>query len=493
MYIHEAGQLFEDVQLKNIFEDGKEFPDSRPKSELGGIVSEYEAARKCPEFNLKTFVLDRFDLPEIASNAYFSDPNMSAISHIEALWTVLRRSAAQQEQGTSLIELPKDYIVPGGRFREIYYWDSYFTMLGLRCSKQSDIIENMLDNFAFLIDKYGYIPNGNRTYFLGRSQPPLFALMVDLLAGIKGPHIYQKYLNVLRKEYDFWMSGQDRLSEKNRAIDRTILMPNGAILNRFWDRHQTPRPESFREDVHLSHKSDQNPKILYRHIRAAAESGWDFSSRWLSDELNLATIHTCDLVPVDLNCELYFLETTLSKAYEHAKDNEKSRQFAFLAERRKNAIKTFCWNKQQKFFVDYDHVKNEQKNTKTLAASVPLFFGIATKKQAAAVCRSLESGFLKQGGLITTLTKSGQQWDSPNGWAPLHWFAYKGACNYGFNQLAEKIRTRWIRTVTSVYEQERKMTEKYDVLAPDSSASGGEYPNQDGFGWTNAIYLALTS
>ena len=177
--IHELGQLFEEIQLKNILGDGKTFPDCVPKRSLTDIKVDYLKNRSSADFDLKNFVKENFSLPKAYTTDYKSDSNKSAEQHIHALWEVLTRKP--DEVGGSLVPLPHPYIVPGGRFREVYYWDSYFTMLGLRASGRVDMIQHMIDNFSFLIDLIGYIPNGNRTYFIGRSQPPFFSLMVKLL------------------------------------------------------------------------------------------------------------------------------------------------------------------------------------------------------------------------------------------------------------------------------------------------------------------------
>ena len=137
------------------------------------------------------------------------------------------------------------------------------------------MIENMVNNFSYLIDEIGYIPNGNRTYFIGRSQPPFFSLMVRLLSEEKGEEVLIKYLPQLEKEYNFWMKGSEALNEKNSTAFHVARMPDGELLNRFWDTNETPRPESYREDVELTHQSRQNAEILYSNLRAGAESGWD--------------------------------------------------------------------------------------------------------------------------------------------------------------------------------------------------------------------------
>jgi alpha,alpha-trehalase len=179
------GQLFTDVQLAKIFPDGKTFVDCLPKRKVSDIMYDYGLS-KGSNMDLRKFVEENFDLPSkpAALENVMKEP--AAADHIKNLWANLKREADKAVDGSSLLPLPNAYIVPGGRFREIYYWDSYFTMLGLKESGEAAMIENMITNFAFLIDTYGHIPNGNRTYYLSRSQPPFFSLMVDLLAGIKG-------------------------------------------------------------------------------------------------------------------------------------------------------------------------------------------------------------------------------------------------------------------------------------------------------------------
>ena len=178
-----------------------------PSFELSFIQKSYEEQKHEPGFDLSTFVHEHFILPKTYSTKYVSVTGRPIVEHIEMLWDELTR---QPEEGeTSLIPLPHPYIVPGGRFREIYYWDSYFTMLGLQVSKRIDMIQNMVDNFSYLIDHIGYIPNGNRTYYIGRSQPPFYACMVNLLSEEKGENILIDYLPQLEKEYNFWMKGSE--------------------------------------------------------------------------------------------------------------------------------------------------------------------------------------------------------------------------------------------------------------------------------------------
>ena len=501
MEIFELGQLFEAVQMQNILSDGKTFPDCLPKKPLVAILEHYEQVKDTPKFDLKTFVLDHFDLPSNPSEDYKSDPKQAISTHIMSLWNVLTRQPDATEQG-SLIPLPHPYVVPGGRFREIYYWDSYFTMLGLQVSKRVDLIENMVDNFAYLINTVGHIPNGNRTYYTSRSQPPFFSLMVKLLSEERGQDVLVKYLPALEKEYIFWMQGSrilrgrkfdentKLLSQKNNT-KRVVRMPNGTLMNRYWDKNNTPRPESYKEDVELVNASAQIPEDMYRHIRAAAESGWDFSSRWFRADEGMESLHTIDIVPVDLNCLMAHLEDTLAEAYAIVGNEEKVDLYKKASQARKQAIQKYCWDDTKGFFFDYDFVENKPKEPFTLAAVFPLFFKIATEEQAVKVSMVLGDKFLADGGLVSTLFDSGEQWDAPNGWAPLQWMAYKGLKNYDVNSLAIRIKKNWLYANKVIFEKTGKMTEKYNVDAYEVEAGGGEYPLQDGFGWTNGVYLAL--
>jgi alpha,alpha-trehalase len=487
--IETLGELFEAVQFQNVLGDGKTFPDCIPKHDLHKIQKDYERERAASDFDLKKFVLRNFDLPTAYASDFKSDTSRSASEHVHQLWSFLTREPAAET--SSLIPLPHRYVVPGGRFREIYYWDSYFTMLGLRVSAKKDLIESMINNFAFLIDTVGYIPNGNRSYFIGRSQPPFYSLMVKLLSDLNGKETLTKFLPQLSREYQFWMAGSESLSLQNNASHRVARLSDSSTLNRYWDENDTPRPEAYKEDVELSHRSQQPAKELFRHLRAAAESGWDFSSRWFRDAKDFSSIHTTDIIPVDLNCLLYHLEVVLGEAETHAKNSSAAQHYVTRSEKRRAAIIKYGWNDQHGFFFDYDFREDKQTPHLTLAGLFPLFFNIATPEQAKRVAQVVEAKFLKPGGVTTTLAFSGQQWDAPNGWAPLQWITYRGLLNYGFLDLASHLKNNWTKANEKVYASTGKMTEKYDVWNEHAEASGGEYPNQDGFGWTNGVYLAM--
>ena len=304
------GELFVAVQMQQIFPDSKTFVDCTAKFPYDQIKAAYEAQKNEAGFDLKAFVETHFEIPPSISSDFKSDPTRSASEHVKDLWPVLTRASDSIREGSTLIPLPKSYVVPGGRFREVYYWDSYFTMLGLAESGEFELIEDMLDNFAHLIQTVGHIPNGNRTYYLTRSQPPFFSQMVALLASHQGNRIYQKYKEALKMEYGFWMDGS---TATVTPIRHCVNTPTG-IMNRYYDLGNTPRQESYREDYMQVEKAGGGEKA-FRDLRSGAESGWDYSSRWFSDGKTIETIETTDIIPVDLNALLYGLEAVLIKCY----------------------------------------------------------------------------------------------------------------------------------------------------------------------------------
>ncbi|MGI4020987.1 MAG: alpha,alpha-trehalase TreF [Janthinobacterium lividum] len=481
--------LFEAVQLSGIYPDNKTFVDATPKQDPTAIMKAYNQQKNKPDFDLKQFVDAYFNAPGSGSRNFKSDISAGIREHIDTLWQVLYRQHDTVSKG-SLLLLPHNFIVPGGRFRETYYWDSYFTMLGLQESHKTQLIRDMVDNFAYMLDHYGHIPNGTRTYYLSRSQPPFFSMMLDLLAKDEGEKTYVKYQPQLLKEYAYFMQGVSNL-KVGEAYKLAVRMPQGELLNRYWDDRDQPREESYKEDVASGKLTKQNLSIFYRNIRAAAASGWDFSSRWFDDSQKLSSIQTIDIIPVDLNCLLYHLENTIARSYGLQGNKGKQNFYLLKAAQRKRAILKYCWNEKAGWFLDYNWQQKKQSPVETLAGVFPLEFEIATKQQAILVSKKLENVFLKPGGLVTTSNRTGQQWDAPNAWAPLQYMAIDGLAKYQQDDLARNIAIRWIETNTRVFKETGKLMEKYNVLDTQLKAGGGEYPLQDGFGWTNGVLLNL--
>jgi alpha,alpha-trehalase len=482
--------LFAAVQTQRIFADGKLFADALPREDPTAIEKQFAGQHPQTADALKSFVLAHFDLPaDVAASA--APPNrVSLVQHIDDLWSVLMRSTTSAPPYASLLMLPKPYVVPGGRFREMYYWDSYFTMLGLAQSGRSDLVRDMTDDFAYLIDHYGHVPNGARTYYLSRSQPPFFFAMVALAEPNDAAAAFAHYLPQLRREYAYWMEGSAGL-KPGSVRRRVVSMPDGSLLNRYWDDRDSPRDESFAQDTDLQRSSGRASGPLYRDIRAAAESGWDFSSRWFADEHSLASIDTTAIVPVDLNSLLFGLESAIRDGCRRARNFACSAAFKRRATDRVRAIDRYLWDSAAGNYQDYRWTQHERTGRISAAMLYPLFVGAASSSQAAAVANTVRRDLLKPGGLVTTPITTGQQWDAPNGWAPLQWIAIAGLRGSQQKPLAATIACRWMATVGDVFRRTGKLVEKYDVVDVDRRGGGGEYPLQDGFGWTNGVMRQL--
>lgn len=484
------GPLFTDVQTAKLFPDQKTFADAVPKSDPLMILADYRMQRTQSGFDLLHFVKVNFVLP-VEGEKYVPPEGQSLREHIDGLWPVLTRTTENVEKWDSLLPLPKPYVVPGGRFREVYYWDSYFTMLGLAESGHWDKVQDMVDNFAHEIDTWGHIPNGNRSYYLSRSQPPFFSMMVELLASQKGDEVYATYLPQLKAEYAYWMEGAHELKpgEQNK---RVVKLKDGSLLNRYWDDRDTPRTESYLDDVTTAKNNPNRPATeIYRDLRAGAASGWDFSSRWMDDPNQLGSIRTTSIVPVDLNALMYQLEKTLAHASIAAKDNAAGSEYQRLADARQKAIEANLWNAKEGWYADYDLKRNAVRGQLTAAALFPLYVHAAAQDRADKMATVTRTQLLKAGGLATTNVKTGQQWDAPNGWAPLQWVATEGLQNYGHKDLAMEVTWRFLTNVQHTYNREQKLVEKYDVSTTGTGGGGGEYPLQDGFGWTNGVTLKM--
>ncbi|SEB23053.1 alpha,alpha-trehalase TreF [Variovorax sp. YR216] len=503
-------ELFAAVQSGRVFADSKTFVDCVPRIEPADILAAYRAQSALPGFDLAAFVNTHFDVIEQPHSDYVSVPGQPIAAHIDDLWDVLTRHPATHPPRSSLLQLPHAYLVPGGRFREVYYWDSYFTMLGLGAEHQAPLIRDMVENFAYLIDTYGHVPNGNRSYYLSRSQPPVFALMVEL-AQRRGVLDEIDWLPQLRKEHAFWMAGAEGLAD-GQASRRVVRLPGGVLLNRYWDERDTPREESWIEDVTTVQSCGRDPAEVYRDIRAACESGWDFSTRWLrapqahterrsrehvraGTAPSLASICTTDILPVDLNAFVYKLETKIATLAKQSGDTAAAAAFAQKAEARKAAMTALFWDEAHDAYFDYDWRFGHRRDCLTAACVTPLFVGAAEPAHAQALASTVANRLLAPGGLSTTECGSDQQWDRPNGWAALQWMAVRGFADHGCHDLARTISHRWLATVAALYEREGKLVEKYALRCIESDGTrgghGGEYPLQDGFGWTNGVTAAL--
>jgi len=470
------GALLAAVQERGILADGKSFVDAVPLRPAAAILADFTRL-PAGDMELAAFVRANFALPPAPERPSGRLPGQDLRGYIRGLWPELARVPQHEAAGSSALPVRHPHVVPGGRFRELYYWDSFFTMLGLLRDGERALAEGLVEAMTDLIETYGYVPNGTRTYYLGRSQPPLYHLMVGLLEGDRPA---PRRLAAMKREHAWWMEGLCE-AQPGSQVRRVARLTDGGVLNRYWDPADTPREESWREDVETARTSGRLPSEVYRELRAGAESGWDFSSRWLTDGA-LGSIRTTTVAPIDLNAFLYSLERAIAAASE----GEDVERYGDLALARKRAVEMHLWHPEAGCFVDYELQRGARRPQATAAAAAPLLVGLASQVQADATARCIEAQLLASGGLRTTLVDSGQQWDRPNGWAPLQWIAVAGLRRYGHDALAGEIAKRWVTTVATTFERTGLLHEKYDVET-GTVGGGGEYALQHGFGWTNGV------
>lgn len=480
------GSLFAEVQKRRLFADSKTFADAVPRRSAEAIMADWSENSALDDRQLRMFVEANFELP---SDIDQPKPDVRPLAdHIAALWDDLTREMPVVAADVSALALPRRYVVPGGRFRELYYWDSYFTMLGLARSGRQDLVEDMLVNFGSLIDRYGHIPNGTRSYYLSRSHPPFFYLMCALSKD-DSEEGRSRRLGWMLAEHRYWMTGEDVIASGEQHA-RVVRLDDGTLLNRYWDDRAAPRDESWAEDVALAGEaSDRLAGDIWRDLRAAAESGWDFSSRWLDDGSTLSTIRTTRIVPIDLNSLLHGLESAIAEVSAASGAGAQAASFSARATSRQTAIDTYLWNEAGGHYADYDLDTRTVRTQVTAAIAFPLFAGIVDVRRAQRTAVTLGT-LLAAGGLNTTASRTGQQWDAPNGWAPLQWIAVAGLRRYGETALADAITERWLAMVERQYLATGYLFEKYQVET-GKAGGGGEYAVATGFGWTNGIVLEM--
>lgn len=474
------GPLLAAVQERDILADGKTFVDAVPKRPVADIMADFQ---RLPgnDLALAKFVTENFELPSPIADAAALQVNsdLPLRDYIRAMWSRLARDPALGAVDSSALPVRHRHLVPGGRFREIYYWDSYFTLLGLMRDGEVELANGIVDAMTDLIEDHGHVPNGARTYFLGRSQPPLFHMMVALLDD-RRPDVVSRHLAAMKREHAWWMNGADDIGPGECQM-HVARLSDGALVNRYWDPRATPRDESWREDVATAAASARPAEQVYQDLRAGAESGWDFSSRWL-DGPCLSSIRTTSIAPVDLNAFLYGLETCI--AARGSVDD--ARDYGRMAANRRATMHRHFWNEADGYFTDYDLELEVRRSNSSAAALAPLLVGMVTQAQATATADYIRQNYLAPGGLRTTLVATSEQWDQPNGWAPLQWIAVAGLRRYRECDLANEIARRWVTTVEQTYQQSGLIYEKYNIEAGTIGA-GGEYAPQTGFGWTNGV------
>ncbi|KAH9705330.1 Trehalase [Citrus sinensis] len=392
---------------------------------------------------------------------------------VHALWKNLSRrvsgSILNRPEFHTLLPLPRPFVIPGSRFTEVYYWDSYWVIRGLLASKMYMTAKAIVANLISLIDTYGYVLNCARAYCTNRSQPPLLSAMVyDIYNRTGDLDLVKKALSALLKEHQFWNSGIHKVNiQEDHGRNHT--------LSRYYGMWNKLRPESSTIDkAHASKLLNAYEKEqFYRELASTAESGWDFSTRWMRNTSDFTTLAITSILPVDLNIFILKMELDIASMAQIVGDNRTAESFLKAAQARKQAINSVFWNEEKGQWLDY------WINT-CIVEKVKKSFQ--------------SSGLLGAAGIATSWTRSGEQWDFPNGWAPLQHMIVEGLAKSGSQEaksIAQDITMRWINSNYVAYKETGAMHEKYDVEKCGDIGGGGEYIPHTGFGWSNGVVLAF--
>jgi len=412
------------------------------------------------------------------------------------------------------------FVVPGGRFNEMYGWDSYFEALGLLVDERVELAKAMVDNFVYEINHYGKILNANRSYYLTRSQPPFLTSMAlavykHLPHNSKSKQWLKGVLEAAIKEYRTVWLGEKRLTQTglSRYFGEGIGAPPevepghfDAVFKKYAEKYNM-EPDKFEQGYKQGKIKSPELDEYFIHDRAMRESGHDTTYRW--DD------RCADFVTVDLNCLLYKIEMDLAKTIENEfADNlklengtiEKSGEWYNRAKKRKELINKYLWDAKEGIFLDYDFVNKRRKVYITPVVFYPLWSGVATKEQAKSIVENALCQLEMAAGLAgSTETARGKisedrpqrQWDYPYGWAPHQMLTWQGLLNYGFDDAAQRLIYRWIYTITiNARDYNGTIPEKFNVFTRSHSVFA-EYGNvgtkfayitKEGFGWMNASY-----
>lgn len=409
---------------------------------------------------------------------------------------------------------PLPYAVPGGRFNEMYGWDSYFIGLGLLQDGQHALVRCLLEHFRYQLQHYGKILNANRTYYLTRSQPPFMpALLRAYLAhapeGTTRAWIHDS-LRLAQEEYDSVWMGPTRLVPStglSRYFCAGVGMPPETAM-RFYGQIMAPYAARAVMSVEEYRRAYQNRKLVHPELdayfsedRAVRESGHDTSYRLENCCTRLCT--------VDLNSLLGRFELDMAQLTEEHGAPEGGRSaeaWRELAARRRELLNQLCWNQQAGQFFDYDWVAGRQRPWESCTNLFPLWAGLASSQQAEHMVNGVLSRLELAGGVASgteasrgplSETRTARQWDFPYGWAPHQMLLWEGLKSYGYAERAGELAFKWLRMITqNAIDFNGVLPEKFDVGSASHEVFA-EYQNvgadfsyltQEGFGWTNASY-----
>ncbi|MGI4827734.1 MAG: trehalase family glycosidase [Janthinobacterium lividum] len=426
-----------------------------------------------------------------------------------------------------LLYLPNRYVVPGGRFNEMYGWDSYFILLGLLNQNRDDLARGMVENFFFEIENYGALLNANRTYFLTRSQPPLLSSMIrDVYEHPGTTPLSKEWLAhayaLAERDHALWTSDIHRIGNTGLAryrdigagpvpemaddssyypdVIRWLLAHPEAGSNYLLTAPAEPKGAQVEElartscDIRISHVCERAvvdghrlTASFFASDRGMRESGFDTSFRF-----GPFSGSTEDYAPICLNSLLFKYEVDLAHFATLLGRKQDAARWTAAAEARRAAVNRTMWNAQAGYFYDWNSRTGKQSTYNDLAGFYPLWTGLATAAQASAMEQRLKT-FEHAGGLAMSNTDSGTQWDLPYGWAPTNWLTVAGLERYGFHEDAMRLAKEFSGTVLENFERDGTVREKYNVVSGSANVAvaAGYKTNVIGFGWTNGVYLRM--
>ena len=402
-----------------------------------------------------------------------------------------------------LLYLPHDYVVPGGRFNEMYGWDSYFIVLGLLHDGHLMMAKSMVDQFIYQVTHYGAVLNANRTYMLNRSQPPVLSRMAMAVFQRTGDATWlQEILPVIEQYYDYWQTPPH--FDAATGLARYYALGHGPapeVLASERDEagrtHYDRVREYYRQhpiddyDVSLFYdaEADELTELFYQGDRSMRESGFDISNRF--GPFSADIIH---YIPVCLNALLYQTEQDIAEMHWILDQPAKASLWAERAYHRHQQIDAYLWDPATGFYFDYNLTTQQRRYYPFATTFMPLWTGLASPQQAQQVVENLPQ-LEAPGGLLTSTHTSGNQWDAPFGWAPLQLFAVRGLERYGYQEDAQRLAGKFVSLVVQEFEKSGAIVEKYDVQRCSADVSDeilfGYSSNEVGFGWTNGVVLEL--
>lgn len=392
-------------------------------------------------------------------------------AYIETEWDKTVRTCKKEEN--SLIPLPYMYTVPssGGVFQEMYYWDTYFTNIGLLLSNRKKLAECNVRNISALIERYGFMPNGNRTYYLNRSQPPFFSRMVrDVYSANEDLEFLSEMYKSVSKEYRFWIA--------KRMTPTGLLRYVGKFKS---EKERQDFGRDFVKRVGLPATDDHD--LLGKHgdrYLSYAECGWDCTSRFNGMPQNGNW--------VDLNSLCYAMAVDLAFFAKKLKNGDEFHWVQEVQLRRK-LMNDVLWDESLGMFCDYDFIEKRKNDLVTAATFYPLFVKVATSNQASRIVTLLPKIECQYGIAGSENRKLfDYQWDYPNGWACLQYIVAQGLLNYGYREKAIRIARKYVLVVDRLFDETGQLWEKYDVTSGKISQSK-EYSSQPMMGWSAGVYL----